>query len=116
MPEGERDTLMEFRNNTQGVATMLTEIRKRSDKLSADDIATPLDLVFLDGDHDYSCVKDDFTRVSLWITPTGTIAFHDCLSYVGVSRVIGEALASGEWKVAGQENNLFWIRHATFDK
>ena len=116
MPEGERDTLVEFRNNTQSIRPLITEIRRRSAELIIADIQAPLDLVFLDGDHSYSSTRADFTKVGPWVSDTGTVAFHDCAFFVGVSRVIGEALSSGEWMMAGHVNNLLWIKRATFER
>lgn len=116
MPEGERDTLTEFRKNTQGIRSLITEVRKRSEELTTADVQAPLDLVFLDGDHSYSSIKEDFAKVTPWVSDTGTVAFHDCAYFVGVSRVIGEALATGEWMLAGHINNLLWIKRAAFEK
>lgn len=114
MPEGESDTLKEFQANTENVKGLLTLCRKRSGELSAGDISLPLDLVFIDGDHSYEAAKEDFERVAPWIADTGIIAFHDCLYFEGVSRVIGEALASGRWVMAGHVHNLFWIKRSAF--
>jgi predicted O-methyltransferase YrrM len=113
MPDGERDTLAEFRKNTQGVRSIIREVRKRADELTRQDIPTPLDLVFLDGDHSYEAVKADFFRVEPWVAPRGVIAFHDHLYYKGVARLIGEVLAAGEWVVAGTCGDLLWLTRRT---
>ena len=110
MPEGERSTFEEFSANTRGVADMITPIRKRSDELCAADVHSPIALAFIDGDHSYHAVKEDFERIVPMLAPDGIIAFHDAISYGGVSRVIGEALASGHWLAAGHVQNLFWIK------
>jgi len=112
MPDGVRDTFAEFMENTKGARPWLGIVRKRSDQLVQTDVATPLDLVFIDGDHRYQAVRADFQRICPWLSPEATVAFHDSLSYEGVSRTIGEALASGEWVVIGCVENLCWIRRA----
>lgn len=110
MPEGERDTLAEFRKNTAGVAQLITQIRKRSDELTADDLPLPVDLAFIDADHSYRAAKGDFEKVSEWIRDGGTIAFHDTIWFEGVSRVLGEILATGEWILGGKADSLVWLR------
>jgi predicted O-methyltransferase YrrM len=112
MPEGPRDTLALFDTNTHGFAHMITRVRKRSELLSADDVETPLDLVFIDGDHAYDAVRADFERVSEWLAPDGVVAFHDvgAAEHPGVSSVVGEAIASGRWAPAGVAESLVWLR------
>lgn len=114
MPEGERDTFAEFQKNTSGLQHRITTIRNRSEEISADEIRYPLNLVFIDGDHSYTGVKNDFECVQKWLSEDGIIAFHDFSSpaFEGVSRVIGEALASGRWMIVGQVDTLVWIKRA----
>ena len=39
--------------------------------------AKPVDFLFIDGDHSYEGVKDDFERYRALVRPGGIIAFHD---------------------------------------
>ena len=110
MPEGEQDTFETFRRNTAGLNGVLTPIRKRSDQLGASELQTPLQFVFLDGDHSYEATRKDFDLVEPWVAPEGIIAFHDCRYFKGVSRVIGEVLAAGQWAIAGYLGNLMWVK------
>jgi predicted O-methyltransferase YrrM len=114
MPEGDRDTFAEFQKNTNGVKHRIETIRKRSEEISDDQIRSPLSLVFIDADHSYAAVKTDFECVQKWLAKDGIIAFHDFSNpaFEGVSRVIGEALASGKWMIMGQVDNLVWIKRA----
>ena len=112
MPDGVHDTFAEFHRNTYGLRQYITAVRKHSENLNNDDIATPLSLVFIDGDHSYDAVKGDFTLVSQWLSDDGVIAFHDCLFFEGVVRTVGEALASGKWVLHGQVENLCWLKRA----
>jgi predicted O-methyltransferase YrrM len=116
MIEGHRDTYAEFLANTRNFGHLLTPVRKKSTELGAGDIRTPLHLVFLDGDHSYEAVKNDFALVRQWIAKDGVVAFHDFgdVYFEGVSRVVGEALASGEWVMAGFEHCLAWIKPASW--
>lgn len=114
MGEGERDTFAEFQNNTRGVSRWLTPVRKRSEDLTDADVPGSLDLVFIDGDHGYDAARGDFDLVANRITENGLVAFHDCLYFQGVSRVIGEALATGDWMIGGHVENLLWIKRANW--
>ncbi len=109
MPEGERDTYAEFLANTRGVSDFISPLRKRSDELTFDDIPVPLDLVFIDADHSYRSVKGDFEKVRDWIRDGGTLAFHDTTFFEGVSRVVGEILATGQWQIGGNVDSLTWL-------
>jgi predicted O-methyltransferase YrrM len=113
MPEGERDTFAEFCENTKGVRDRITAIRKRSDEVGLE-IPAPVNLAFIDGDHSYSAVKRDFELVQRLLGEDGVVVFHDCSNsdYEGVTRVIGEAVASGEWMIAGFLRTLLWMRRA----
>jgi predicted O-methyltransferase YrrM len=114
MPEGERDTFDEFRKNIAPIRNWITVIRKKSSELTKPDLRVPLSLIFIDGNHAYENVKADFLLVSNWLDENGVVAFHDCLSFRGVSRTIGEALATGEWALSGQVNNLCFLRRAKY--
>jgi len=115
MAEGSRDTFEEFRRNTAGLAALIVPIRKRSDQLAPGDIPAPVHLAFIDGDHSFEVVRNDFQRVASLVPPGGLVVFHDAVSpyFPGVGRVIGEALASGQWEIGGHVHTLLWIRRLT---
>jgi predicted O-methyltransferase YrrM len=48
------------------------------------------DMVFLDGDHTYDVVKEDFAVALKLLNPGGTVVFHDAISWSGVSRLLTE--------------------------
>ena len=112
MPEGPRDTFEEFRRNIGGLAALIVPIRKRSDQLAPGDIPSPVHLAFIDGDHSLKAVRGDFQRVAPLIPTGGVVVFHDAVSpyFPGVARVIGDALAFGQWAIGGQTGTLSWIR------
>ena len=111
MPDGERDTFAEFARNTRPAGDRIATIRKRSTELRDSDVALPIHLAFIDGDHAYDAVRRDFAVVSRWLAPSGIIAFHDFgdANFPGVTRVVGEALASGGWLQLGFVRTLVWI-------
>jgi predicted O-methyltransferase YrrM len=106
------DTFAEFQRNVEPVKSIIMTLRMPNTKLKAEDIRLPVDLAFLDADHSYAATRLDFQLVHPWITPRGVIAFHDSSTFEGVSRVIGEVLSTGKWRLAGHVNNLTWIQRA----
>jgi predicted O-methyltransferase YrrM len=60
---------------------------------------TPVDLLFIDGSHEYKDVKTDFKAWSKHVD--GLIAFHDYTDHwPGVQKFIDELIAAGEWAIA----------------
>jgi predicted O-methyltransferase YrrM len=56
----------------------------------------PIDLLFIDGDHSYAGVKQDFETYSPLVTSGGLIAFHDIVP--NASHPIDEMEVSGYWR------------------
>jgi len=110
VPEGARDTFDEFKKNTSAINNLITPIRKRSENLTSTDILTMLHLVFIDGDHSYAAAKKDLEIITPWVVDGGIVALHDSIFFEGVSKTLGEALASGDWQLAGNIQNLTWLR------
>ena len=57
----------------------------------------PVELLFIDGAHDYANVARDF---ELWfprVVPGGTIAFHDTVAWEGPRRLVAERVFRGRW-------------------
>lgn len=56
------------------------------------------DLVWIDGKHDYDAVKLDFLH---WTGKANVVALHDTAGFhVGVTKLLTEVIAAGEWKVS----------------
>lgn len=111
MPDGEQDTLEQFRSNTNAYSKMITIVRKFSHELTPREIGGPLDFVFIDGDHSEIAVRTDFCLIAPWVKCGGLIAFHDLIpDFPGVNKVVGEALASGEWQLVRLTGSLGVIR------
>lgn len=66
-------------------------------------------LLFIDGNHKYASVKQDFEAWSPFLAPDGTIAFHDCdptKKYgLGVARFVKEICEQG-WQISEQAESL----------
>jgi hypothetical protein len=69
--------------------------------------AKPIHLLFIDANHKYPFVREDYEVWSKFVTPGGWIAFHDYTErFKGVMRVVDELVKpSGlweEWRVDGR--------------
>ena len=53
MFDGQRDTFVEFRNNTAKVSDVIVPIRKRSEDLQPGNLSSKIGFVFNDGYHSY---------------------------------------------------------------
>lgn len=89
------DSLRDFRANLErlGLAAVVTPIVARS-QAAAGSFEQPIDVLFIDGDHEEEAVKAD---VALWlpkVRPGGAIALHDVRNrrWPGVSRTLGKLL------------------------
>ena len=116
MPEGGQDTLAAFQQNTYAVRDLITVVRKRSSCLVESDLAHPLHLAFIDADHSYDSVRSDFDHIAPLMADDGIIAFHDTNGFQGVSRTLGETLASGSYVIVGHLRHLTWIQPAKWTK
>jgi predicted O-methyltransferase YrrM len=114
MPEEPEDTFAAFQKNTYALRSVITPLRKNSRHLSASDLQTYFDLVFIDGAHTYQDVQRDFSLAQTWLAPAGIIAFHDFShkDHTGVTRAVGEALAGGNWLLLGLVDSLVWLTRA----
>lgn len=81
----------------------------------------PIDFLFIDGDHAYEAVRDDFQQWSRHVTPDGTVAFHDALlgpSWMtpdfGSARFVQELIDSGDgWSLVDRADSLAVFRRTT---
>ena len=72
----------------------LTHIVKNTSKEASSLVPNNLDLVFIDGNHDYHFVKED---IELWlpkVRPGGVLAGHDYGRFSGVKKAVDELLGS----------------------
>ncbi|HYP90101.1 MAG TPA: class I SAM-dependent methyltransferase, partial [Polyangiaceae bacterium] len=71
----------------------------------------PIQLLVIDGLHDYASVSKDFQHFSDWVTEGGYVAFHDYADYFpGVQRFVDELLTSDEWHRERSAGSLLVVR------
>ena len=67
----------------------------------------PIQVLFVDGLHDYAHVSADFRHFSDWIVPGGWAVFHDYADYFpGVRSFVDGLLAEGAYRRYGQAESL----------
>lgn len=71
----------------------------------------PIDLLFIDGGHDYKSVKADFNAWKKHVT--GAIAFHDYSDHwPGVQKFVDELVTSGAWEIVERADATVVLRKA----
>jgi len=99
-------TLVKFLRNIQnaGIAPFVEPLVAWSTEVSWN---RAIDLLFVDGFHDYEHVKQDYLHFSTWIKPSGYVAFHDCaLHFPGVKRFVEELAHNGQYRIAATAKSL----------
>ncbi len=92
MTEGFRDTWEEFQKNTASYKEYIIPVRGFStqvvNKVAAE--IKSIELLFIDGDHSYKGVKDDWDTYKRFLNTGSVVVFHDWGWAEGVKRVIVE--------------------------
>jgi hypothetical protein len=71
----------------------------------------PVDLLVVDGLHDYASVAQDFCAVEAFLPPGALVAFHDYADYFpGVRRFVDELLGGLEWQEVAQAGTMKLLR------
>lgn len=91
--QGELWTFDEFKKNIfeAGIADLVVPLVTTSDK-AALDFPDPVEMIFIDGNHEYESVQRDF---ELWfpkVIEGGVMAFHDTTRLEGPKRLVAERI------------------------
>ena len=84
-------TFPDFQQNLEkaGITELVTPIRSRSQD-AWQDFDEPIELLFIDGAHQYDLVKDDFDHWVPKVVDGGVVAMHDTTWFEGPRRVAEE--------------------------
>jgi predicted O-methyltransferase YrrM len=94
---------------TAGVEAAVTLLAEYSTR-ARPDWTEPVDLLYIDGKHDYWTFTDDL-RWSAFLPPDGEILVHDCFSSVGVtSGVLAKVLPSRRYTYLDRAGSLARFR------
>ena len=83
----------DFKTNVEraGIADLVRPIASLSQP-AADDFEEPIELLFVDGSHEYDLVLEDFEKWVPKVVEDGWVAFHDTTWTAGPRKVVGEAI------------------------
>jgi predicted O-methyltransferase YrrM len=86
----------DFKSNVEraGVADLVTPIASLS-QAAADGFDEPIELLFVDGSHEYDLVLEDFEQWVPKVVDGGWVAFHDTTWTAGPRKVVGQAVYRG---------------------
>ena len=83
------NTFAQFQKNIQKVGLKdLVKPLKMTSHLATQKINQPIKLLFIDGNHSYQHVKQDFLDWSPKLKAGGIIAFHDTISWPGPKKLV----------------------------
>lgn len=87
-------TYPEFRHNIENaeVEDIVISIPKTSEDAAREWDGKPIELLWIDGAHEYEMVKLDFDLWSPYLVEGGIIAFHDTTGWEGPRRLVKEEL------------------------
>jgi len=108
MSEGERDTFDEFFKNIRLLKDFITPLRGCSTEV-AKTFDKGIDLIFIDGDHEYAGVKDDIESWLPKVKNGGVVVFHDIGWAEGVRRVVKEFIKPIQLE-EHIVDNTYWAR------
>jgi predicted O-methyltransferase YrrM len=83
----------EFKSNIDraGIAELVRPVASLS-QAAADDFGEPIELLFVDGSHEYDLVLEDFEQWVPKVVDGGWVAFHDTTWTSGPRKVVGPAI------------------------
>lgn len=108
--EGPRDVETVFRKNVRscGVEAIVSPIRGYSFECCRN-WTRPIDLLFIDANHEYRAVLRDFNNWVPFVKAGGVVAFHDVgEDFDGPKRVVAEELRYPSFEPVNQVDRLAW--------
>jgi MMP 1-O-methyltransferase len=76
------------------IADLVTPVASLS-QAAADDFDEPIELLFVDGSHEFDLVLEDFEKWVPKVVDGGWVAFHDTTWTAGPRKVVGQAIYRG---------------------
>jgi len=72
-------------------AAAISQVLGDSGELDWNELGGPFDLIFIDGCHDYECVRKDTDNALAQLSENGVVIWHDYAALRSVSRAVDEA-------------------------
>ncbi len=110
-----RDPATRVRFDQMLAATGLGDrIDARTGEAHAVATGDPVDLLLVDGLHDYAAVASDFAAFDTALAPAARVAFHDYADYFpGVVAFVDELVATGGWEIETAIETLRVLRRTS---
>lgn len=106
--EGVKDTYQEFLRNLKNAEVdeivrpiKLTSRQALKEVIWNQKVGSNIGLLFLDGEHKYEAVKEDFGLWSEALALGGVVVLHDTIAYKGPRKLVGEIAISNKYKFTG---------------
>lgn len=107
---GDIDTYDSFMSNMQRMRTAdVIDVKRGYSYDIADDFNEDIDMLFIDGSHEYEHVKRDFIMWAPKVRENGIIAFHDMIDWHGPAAVFREYILNNrDYTVGGRAHSLMF--------
>lgn len=108
--------IAERRIEGRGLSDKITLIRNFSAEAAADWDGPPIGLLFIDGEHTYDAVHNDYAAWAHYVPAGGIVAFDDYTNkpqHAGVRMAVGEILAQGFTDPQVSGKRLLWAKRST---
>ena len=109
MSEGKLSTEKDFKKNTLAFKEFIYPIKGYSNKVleNVQELSDYADLIFIDGDHSYKGVKQDWELYKRFLKTGAIIIFHDYGWAEGVQKIINEVVIN-QVSEYDQSENMWW--------
>ena len=107
-----------FKTNIQfaGLDTIVTPVRGYTNEV-VKQWREPINMLFIDANHEYEAVLADFEDWSAFVKPGGVVALHDVGEcYAGPARVVEEKLVAPDYGPVNRTDSLAWSVKAAGDR
>lgn len=107
---GKIDTYENFISNMKRFGVMdVIDVKRGYSSHIAGDFNESIEMLFIDGSHEYEHVKRDFEMWAPKVAHNGIIAFHDMIYWQGPKRVFAEEIIdSRQYTVGGRAHSLMY--------
>jgi hypothetical protein len=114
---GPQDNIAFFKNILfSGVTSIVRPINLLSSE-AVNGWKKPISLLWIDGDHAYESVREDFLSWSKFVVPGGWVAFHDAANQEGAAyRVIQGALPEGCFRLIERVERMAILQKSAADQ
>jgi predicted O-methyltransferase YrrM len=72
---------------------------------------TPIDLLFIDGEHHYEHVHSDWENFGKWVKKDGLVCFHDYVArHPDIQKVVNNEIPKNKWRFFARVDRMFTVQ------